>query len=960
MISSFKTFLSVAGVSTIALLATMPFAPSALAQQTQQGNIYNFNIPSKPLLSALSSFTNLTGIQVIHENGGAIQGNSVAVNGRQSADEALATMLSGSNIQYRFINARTISLYNSPASESASNISSDENSLSPVIIRGGSRAADMFIAPKSTVYVTGDDLDRFGSVSVADSLKGIPGVQVGDSRNGGALDVNIRGIQGQSRIAITIDGSQQALNVYRGYAGTQQRSYIDQDLISDMIITKGPGFNPATASAIGGTIEINTLKADDIILPGNNIGFRLKGELWNNGVSIPNRSDNIFSSSQLSQTPETSRNGIINSAAKSGSVAFAYANDNFSIVTAYAKREQGNYFAGKYGRDRYRMFSESGTEQASVATNYEEGNEILNTSVSTESFLLKTGFNISDNQTLELSYRRFDGSFGEIMPSDIFRFGTGNIYQYPEGTMLINSATARYNFNPDSDLINLKANLWWTGSKSSQLNGVNGPASQKFMTDRNWVRMENKRIGVDISNESKFNTQIGEFDLTLAGAYQHEDIRPQKGVVITQNDIFQNRILRNGVREETNISAKLDYKPVEQLSIWGAGRFSFYRSRDKNGYSKAITEDLYGSWVEVNNASTYGYMYWVADENGNFTDANDPRLNNGIVFKDTNNPFDGIRYNDYGATSTYVYGPSITPTVTGFEISKPLHLKDNAFSPSVGFNYEIVPDTFVYANYTQGVRLPSLFETTYGTNQLSPTDQLKPERSKSFEIGASKTINSFITTGDTASAKITYFNNNVKDFITRFYDPQSNGMMYFRNADNYKTSGIEFQSHYDSGRFFGDLSATYYLNTETCDADFAAYLRKTANIWQETENTPNCTKGGFMGAYTNAQNPPKYAINLLTGMRFFDEKWVIGSRVSYTSGPTAEITEPWQTSATTPQIIYQPVTVVDIFTSFKLNKHASFNASVQNLTDRYYLDPLAQSFMPAPGRTFRLGLNAKF
>ncbi|UXN06254.1 TonB-dependent receptor [Bartonella sp. HY761] len=933
MISSFKTFLSVAGVSTIALLATMPFVPSAFAQQTQQGNIYNFNIPSKPLLSALSSFTNLTGIQVIHENGGSIQGNSVAVNGRQSAAAALSMMLSNSNLQYRFINARTVSLYSERASENLSNIGSDENSLNPVIISGGSSAIDMYIAPKSTVYVTGEDLDRFGSVSVADSLKGIPGVQVGDSRNGGALDVNIRGLQGQSRVAITIDGSQQALNVYRGYAGTQQRSYIDQDLISDMIITKGPGFNPATASAIGGTIEINTLKADDIILPGNNIGFRLKGELWNNGVSIPNRSNNIFSSSELSQTPETSRSSIINSAAKSGSVAFAYANDNFSIVTAYAKREQGNYFAGKYGRDKYRMFSESGTEQASVATNYEEGNEILNTSVSTESFLLKTGFNISDNQALELSYRRFDGSFGEIMPSDIFRFGTGNIYQYPEGTMLINSATARYTFNPDSDLINLKANLWWTGSKSSQLNGVNGPTSQKFMTDRNWVRMENKRIGVDISNESKFNTQIGEFDLTLAGAYQHEDIRPQKRVVITQNDIFQNRILRNGVREETNISAKLDYKPIEQLSIWGAGRFSFYRSRDKNGYSKAITEDLYGSWISVNNASTYGYMYWVADENGNFTDANDPRLNNGIVFKDTNNPFDGIRYNDYGATSTYVYGPSITSTVTGFEISKPLHLKDNAFSPSVGFNYEIVPDTFVYANYTQGVRLPSLFETTYGTNQLSPTDQLKPERSKSFEIGASRTVNSFITTGDTASAKITYFNNNVKDFITRFYDPQSNGMMYFRNADNYKTSGIEFQSHYDSGRFFGDLSATYYLNTETCDADFAAYLRKTANIWQETENTPNCTKGGFMGAYTNAQNPPKYAINLLTGMRFFDEKWVIGSRVSYTSGPTAEIKEPWQTSATTPQIVYQPVTVVDIFTSYKLNKHASFNTPVQNLTD---------------------------
>ncbi|GEM_PF-4851890 len=34
--------------------------------------------------------------------------------------------------------------------------------------------------------------------------------------------------------------------------------------------------------------------------------------------------------------------------------------------------------------------------------------------------------------------------------------------------------------------------------------------------------------------------------------------------------------------------------------------------------------------------------------------------------------------------------------------------------------------------------------------------------------------------------------------------------------------------------------------------------------------------------------------------------------------------------------------------------------SVQNLTNRYYLDPLAQSFMPAPGRTVRIGMQTRF
>ncbi|MCP2052010.1 UNVERIFIED_ORG: outer membrane receptor protein involved in Fe transport [Pseudomonas fluorescens] len=51
---------------------------------------------------------------------------------------------------------------------------------------------------------------------------------------------------------------------------------------------------------------------------------------------------------------------------------------------------------------------------------------------------------------------------------------------------------------------------------------------------------------------------------------------------------------------------------------------------------------------------------------------------------------------------------------------------------------------------------------------------------------------------------------------------------------------------------------------------------------------------------------------------------------------------------------------MDLFLNYKLQEDASLNVSLQNVTDRYYLDPLAQSFMPAPGRTLRVGVQAKF
>lgn len=80
----------------------------------------------------------------------------------------------------------------------------------------------------------------------------------------------------------------------------------------------------------------------------------------------------------------------------------------------------------------------------------------------------------------------------------------------------------------------------------------------------------------------------------------------------------------------------------------------------------------------------------------------------------------------------------------------------------------------------------------------------------------------------------------------------------------------------------------------------------------------------------------------------------------YTSGPTEKMDKPWQSSPTTPQLVYKPVALFDAFVNYELRDDAVINASVQNISNRYYIDPLAQSFMPAPGRTYRLGLTMKF
>lgn len=365
-------------------------------------------------------------------------------------------------------------------------------------------------------------------------------------------------------------------------------------------------------------------------------------------------------------------------------------------------------------------------------------------------------------------------------------------------------------------------------------------------------------------------------------------------------------------------------------------------------------------FITVSRPGYYGSMMWFPDQNGQYTDATDPRLNNGIVTNNTNNPFEGIPFDEFGPANVTVHPSRVTNVVTGYNYSKKGSSRGGGFSPAFGINFELAPDTFVYASYTEGLRLPSLFETSQGTLQVEPGKDLKPERSRSWEIGASALRDSLLADGDSAAIKLAYFNNTIKNYITRYYDPGQMGLMTFSNTDSYRTSGLELQSHYDAGRVFADLSATYYLKTETCDAAFAARLRAGANRYQRTENTPNCTPGSFMGSYTNTQNPPRLATNLTAGLRFFNQALTLGGRMTYTSGPTATADKPWQVGATTPQIEYRSVQLFDLFLKYKLFDHTELNASLQNLTDRYYLDPLAQSFMPAPGRTLRVGMQAKF
>lgn len=249
--------------------------------------------------------------------------------------------------------------------------------------------------------------------------------------------------------------------------------------------------------------------------------------------------------------------------------------------------------------------------------------------------------------------------------------------------------------------------------------------------------------------------------------------------------------------------------------------------------------------------------------------------------------------------------------------------------------------------------MPSMFETTveFSASPVYRGSALKPERGTSIEVGYIHDLTEWFEAANFADFKIAYFRNDIKDVIDR------DQAFSLRNIDKQKVSGLELQSRYDSGKFFADFSASYFLKNEVCDESTAI----SQDPYYGRINS--CVKDGFYNSYLRNMTPPKYALNLTVGGRFFNEKLEVGTRVLHHAGSKNTDREnfgdiaPWQTNV---PIHWGKVTTLDAWVNYNFDETTSMEVVATNLTNQYYLDPLTRSHFPTPGRTIRVGFNMKF
>ena len=340
-------------------------------------------------------------------------------------------------------------------------------------------ADDVYYKNVSNAYVGKEYLERYRVQSAGDVLKGLNGVYNMNTRTaGGAITPNIRGITGKGRIPVTVDGTEQTIDVWMNNYGVGDRNYLDPALFRSIAVEKSPAMTRGVKSGVGGAMSIRTIEPADIIPEGKNWGIEVKTEFSGNTVAQKNdlrqflgrdyrtlspigaTADGVSGMPDVltgytgkpSPTALLLDEGIAGTKYAGGKshtnfkddrqlmLSAAFKTDITDGLAAYSHRKKGNYYAGKRGyqsylnnpiygadacydqypdkswREKDILCKSSASLVPNMAILFRPGEEIMNSHTDTKTLLLKNNWYLPGNQKISLQYMDNKIGFGEINP----------------------------------------------------------------------------------------------------------------------------------------------------------------------------------------------------------------------------------------------------------------------------------------------------------------------------------------------------------------------------------------------------------------------------------------------------------------------------------------------------------------------------------------------------------------
>ncbi len=265
----------------------------------------------------------------------------------------------------------------------------------------------------------------------------------------------------------------------------------------------------------------------------------------------------------------------------------------------------------------------------------------------------------------------------------------------------------------------------------------------------------------------------------------------------------------------------------------------------------------------------------------------------------------GVRLDRYSidASQTGFSPPSTVPAVS---------LSGSAISPKLGLLYKATPQMALYGNFASGFKAPNadqvngFFENPVQFYKTIPNPNLKPEKSRTFELGTKGRLD-----------KLTYdaavFTGTYKDFIEDRRQVAGNGTaaspLVFQsvNFSNVRISGFEFKGEVDWGRVGGGRFSTPFGYGQTSG-----------------KNTDN-------NAPLNSVDPAKLSVAL----KYDTAAWDVRFGVTHRKAKDAsDIDNTMLVTAPATQYATPSSTVFDLSGQWRISKGLRMTAAIYNLTDR--------------------------
>ena len=301
------------------------------------------------------------------------------------------------------------------------------------------------VGQTTNTVITPDELDKYQANDLEDIFRLVPSVTVGGSL-GIAQKVYIRGME-DTLLNVTVDGAPQTSTLFHHIG----RISIDPDLLKEVEVQAGAGEATAGAGAIGGAIRFKTKSINDVLDYDQDFGGSVKaGYFSNKGY-------------------------------KASTSLYGRINDDWGILGSYVYIDRDNMEDG-------------------------DGNEISGTDPEQRVGFLKLSGNVSNEQTLSLSYetRKEEGDF--VQRPNWPQSSWNPLYplKAERDTIVFNHSLAI------NELIGLETSLYSTESSVEQ-----------NIFDK-WGRYKGKTesIGFDIRNTSS----VGDHTLTYGVEYREDEV----------------------------------------------------------------------------------------------------------------------------------------------------------------------------------------------------------------------------------------------------------------------------------------------------------------------------------------------------------------------------------------------------------------------------------------------------